>query len=114
MLLFFLMKVIFYYRYLESQAYTINHRANRIVISEFGTVGVPDPCLSLYEKFTTIFIPTLRKRGTDNCFVNVLQVKDELLAMTEMNQVRIVDPATLNTKPEKVLFCSAPTVTVST
>ena len=76
-------------------------------MSEFGTVGVPDPCLSLYEKFSCMFIPTLKMGERDNCCVNVVQVKDELLAMTELNTVRIVDPATLNTKPEKVLFITS-------
>lgn len=91
---------------MESDAYHLNHRANRIVVSEFGTLGVDDPCLSLFGKFSAWFLPRLSKVGTDNCSVNVLQVKDELLAMTETNTVRIVDPVTLEIKSEKVRVSS--------
>lgn len=91
-------------RYLESEAYKLNHRANRVVVSEFGTLGVPDPCLSLFGKFNAWFMPQLSKVASDNCSVNVLQVKDELLAMTETNSVRIVDPVTLDTKPGKLKY----------
>ncbi|XP_018009676.1 beta,beta-carotene 15,15'-dioxygenase isoform X2 [Hyalella azteca] len=91
-------------RYLESETYKLNHRANRIVVSEFGTAGVPDPCLSLFDKFSTYFKPALTQKRTDNCLVNVMQVKDELVAMTELSTVRVVDPNTLETKPELVRY----------
>ncbi|KAF2354965.1 Carotenoid oxygenase [Trinorchestia longiramus] len=92
-------------RYLESEAYKLNHRANRIIMSEFGTVGVPDPCLSLYDKCAAFFMPALlQKKRTDNCSVNVLQLKDQLVAMTELNIVRAVDPATLQTKPDLLQY----------
>lgn len=91
-------------RFLESDAYKMNHRANRIVVTEFGTVGVPDPCLSLFGKFNALFSPSLSGPMTDNCLVNVLQVKDQLLAMTETDIVRIVDPETLATKEEKLKY----------
>lgn len=94
--------MIFTYRYLESETYKVNHRANRIVVSEFGTVGIPDPCISLFGKFNALFVPTLNKVLSDNCVVNVLQVKDELVAMTETNFIRSVDPETLATHPERV------------
>lgn len=95
----------FFLRYLESDAYNKNHRANRIVVNEFGTMAFPDPCMSLYDKFSSWFKPgNTKDEMTDNCLVNVLQTKDHLLAMTETDVVRIVDPTTLETKPEKVIL----------
>lgn len=38
----------------------------------------------------------------DNCLVNVLQVKDQMVAMTETDEVRVVDPETLDTLGDKV------------
>ena len=99
------------FRHLDSETAALNNRANRIIVTEFGTVGVPDPCLSLYSRFTAWFAPALNGYSTDNCSVNVLQLKDQMLAMTEANTVRIINPETLETLPEKVLhkfifFCS--------
>jgi len=96
-------KAFYTSRFLESDAYTKNMRANRIIVTEYGTAGFPDPCLGLYGRFMSMFTPVLMQsdKMTDNCLVNVLQVKDELIAMTETNTARIVDPATLGTKEEK-------------
>ena len=94
-------------RFLESETYNLNHKHNRIVVSEFGTKGIPDPCLSLFGKFNALFIPEM-DLTSDNCVVSVLQVKDQLLALTEGNVVRAVDPETLNTDPKKV--CVLPEV----
>ncbi|CAG7734633.1 unnamed protein product, partial [Allacma fusca] len=35
-------------RALESEAYKTNIAANRIVVSEFGTAGFPDPCKTIF------------------------------------------------------------------
>jgi hypothetical protein len=44
-------KVTYQCRFLRSDTYKKNQAANRIVVSEFGTVSVPDPCQSIFEKF---------------------------------------------------------------
>lgn len=41
-----------YYRskYLRSDTYNSNIEANRIVVSEFGTMAYPDPCKNIFSK----------------------------------------------------------------
>ncbi|XP_075183465.1 LOW QUALITY PROTEIN: carotenoid-cleaving dioxygenase, mitochondrial-like [Anomaloglossus baeobatrachus] len=42
-------------KFLQSDSYTRNKSANRIVMSEFGTLAAPDPCKSLYNRFMSRF-----------------------------------------------------------
>merc|ERR1712002_609148 len=81
-------------RFLESDTYKKNMKEERIAVAEFGTAAYPDPCKTLFEKFTSWFEPPSVDM-TDNCLVNVLQAKDQLIAMTETDTVRIVDPSNL-------------------
>lgn len=43
-------KVTYQCKFLESETYKKNQAANRIVVSEFGTALVPDPCQSIFER----------------------------------------------------------------
>ena len=45
-----------YYRskYLRSDTYNANIEANRIVVSEFGTMAYPDPCKNIFSKSLSI------------------------------------------------------------
>lgn len=43
-------KVTYQCRFLKSETYKKNLAANRIVVSEFGTVCAPDPCQSIFER----------------------------------------------------------------
>nr|QNU40515.1 EcBCO-like7 [Palaemon carinicauda] len=79
-------------RILESDTYKTNMREQRIAETEFGTTAYPDPCQTLFGKFSAWF--EAPKMG-DNCLVNVLQAKDQLIAMTETDTVRVVDPSNL-------------------
>ena len=38
-------------RFLKSDAYKKNQAANRIVVSVFATLAVPDPCQSIFSKY---------------------------------------------------------------
>lgn len=38
-------------KYLRSEAYQRNMAAQRIVVSEFGTVAYPDPCKNLFHRY---------------------------------------------------------------
>ncbi|XP_063292323.1 carotenoid-cleaving dioxygenase, mitochondrial-like [Pelobates fuscus] len=80
-------------RFLESDSYKQNKSANRIVISEFGTLAMPDPCKSGFDRFKAKF--TLE--STDNCSVNFVQYKGDYYVSTETNFMRKVDPEQLNT-----------------
>lgn len=42
-------------KFLKSETYKKNLAANRIVVSEFGTVTVPDPCQSIFQRFVFIY-----------------------------------------------------------
>lgn len=37
-------------RFLQSESFKKNFAANRIVTTEFGTVGTPDPCQSIFQR----------------------------------------------------------------
>lgn len=43
-------KVTYQCRFLQSETYKKNLAANRIIVSEFGTSIVPDPCQSIFER----------------------------------------------------------------
>lgn len=43
-------KVTYQCRFLKSDTYKKNQAANRIVVSEFGTALVPDPCQSIFDR----------------------------------------------------------------
>ena len=44
-------KVSYRSRFLQSQSYKKNMAANRIVVSEFGTVAHPDPCKTIFQRY---------------------------------------------------------------
>uniref|UniRef100_A0A8C5VVS3 Carotenoid-cleaving dioxygenase, mitochondrial n=1 Tax=Microcebus murinus TaxID=30608 RepID=A0A8C5VVS3_MICMU len=48
-------KVTYRSKFLQSDSYKANSVQNRIVISEFGTLALPDPCKSVFERFMTKF-----------------------------------------------------------
>ncbi|XP_068211309.1 carotenoid-cleaving dioxygenase, mitochondrial-like [Palaemon carinicauda] len=88
-------RVTYQSRFLQSNTYKKNSSANRIVVSEFGTVACPDPCKTLLQRFMSVFEPP-GKNSTDNCSVNVVYMGDELYAMTETPNIRRLDPDTLD------------------
>ncbi|XP_037518178.1 carotenoid isomerooxygenase [Rhipicephalus sanguineus] len=92
-------QVFYRNRFLRSQSYIRNHRANRIVVSEFGTLGHPDPCASLFDRLTSYFTVDI----SDNALVNVMPIGDEVYAMTESPYMFRVDPVTLETVEKKKL-----------
>lgn len=47
-------------RFLRSDSYVRNSEKNRIVVSEFGTVAMPDPCKNIFARFFSRFqIPSM-------------------------------------------------------
>lgn len=44
-------------KFLQSDTYEANSVHNRIVISEFGTLALPDPCKNVFEHFMSKFEP---------------------------------------------------------
>uniref|UniRef100_A0A2K5X5K4 Carotenoid-cleaving dioxygenase, mitochondrial n=2 Tax=Macaca fascicularis TaxID=9541 RepID=A0A2K5X5K4_MACFA len=42
-------------KFLQSDTYKANSAKNRIVMSEFGTLAIPDPCKNVFERFMSRF-----------------------------------------------------------
>ncbi|OCT72536.1 beta,beta-carotene 9',10'-oxygenase isoform X2 [Xenopus laevis] len=85
-------------RFLESDSYKENCSQNRIVVSEFGTTAMPDPCKSIFSRFLSRFeIP----KPTDNGNINFMRYQNDYYVSTETNLIHKVDPELLETK-EKV------------
>ncbi|KAM4827968.1 carotenoid-cleaving dioxygenase, mitochondrial-like isoform 1-T1 [Thomomys bottae] len=85
-------------KFLQSDTYKANRAANRIVISEFGTLALPDPCRNIFERFMSKFIPPIM---TDNTNVNYVRYKGDYYISTETNFMNKVDIETLD-NTEKV------------
>ncbi|KAK2816372.1 hypothetical protein Q7C36_022643 [Tachysurus vachellii] len=85
-------------RFLRSDSYKQNSEMNRIVMSEFGTLTVPDPCKNIFQRFLSRFEIM---KPTDNANVNVVKYKGDYYVSTETNFMHRIDPDTLETK-EKV------------
>ncbi|KAM8866062.1 beta-carotene 15, 15-dioxygenase 2, like [Synchiropus picturatus] len=91
-------KVTYSSRFLQSDSYMNNLEKNRIVVSEFGTLAMPDPCKNIFARFFSRFqIP----KATDNANVNFVKYNGDYYVSTETNYMRRIDPQSLNTK-EKV------------
>ncbi|XP_051934902.1 beta-carotene oxygenase 2b [Hippocampus zosterae] len=79
-------------RFLSSDSYQANNEKNRIVVSEFGTVSVPDPCKNFFQRFLSRFeLP----KHTDNANVSVVTYKGDYYVSTESNMMHKIDPETL-------------------
>ncbi|XP_077987772.1 carotenoid-cleaving dioxygenase, mitochondrial-like [Glandiceps talaboti] len=87
-------KVTYQSRFLRSDSYLANMKANRIVVSGFGTVAHPDPCQKSFQSVSTEF---KRDEKSDNCAVSYTTIGDELFVLTETNFMRKVNPETLET-----------------
>jgi len=42
-------------RFLTSESYKQNSERNRIMVSEFGTLALPDPCKNIFQRFLSRF-----------------------------------------------------------
>ncbi|KAG9261489.1 beta,beta-carotene 9',10'-oxygenase-like [Astyanax mexicanus] len=85
-------------RFLQSDSYVQNLEKNRIVVSEFGTLAMPDPCKNIFARFFSRFqIP----KSTDNAGVSFVKYKGDFYVSTETTYMRKIDPQSLETK-EKV------------
>ncbi|XP_071327991.1 carotenoid-cleaving dioxygenase, mitochondrial-like isoform X2 [Trachinotus anak] len=81
-------------RFLSSDSYQANQEGNRIVVSEFGTVTMPDPCKNFFQRFLSRFeLP----KPTDNANVSFVTYKGDYYVSTETNVMHKVDPETLET-----------------
>ncbi|CAG2167808.1 unnamed protein product [Oppiella nova] len=98
-------------KFLRSDAYLRNLKAQRIVVSEFGTTAYPDPCQTIWRRFMSHFWTS--PEMTDNDSVNIYPVGDQLYAATETKFIRRIDGNTLATH-EKVDLSKYLTVNTAT
>nr|AAG15381.1 beta, beta-carotene 15,15'-dioxygenase [Mus musculus] len=89
-------EVFYRSKYLQSDTYIANIEANRIVVSEFGTMAYPDPCKNIFSKAFSYLSHTIPD-FTDNCLINIMKCGEDFYATTETNYIRKIDPQTLET-----------------
>ncbi|XP_037671833.1 beta,beta-carotene 15,15'-dioxygenase [Choloepus didactylus] len=89
-------KVDYRSKYLRSDTYNANIAANRIVVSEFGTMAYPDPCKNIFSKAFSYLSHTIPD-FTDNCLINIMKCGEDFYATTETNYIRKINPQTLET-----------------
>ena len=65
-------KVVYRNKFLRSDSYKRNMKAQRIVVSEFGTRSHRDPCTTFFDRFTTYF--TMGEVFSDNDLVGFYEV----------------------------------------
>eukprot|EP00057_Strongylocentrotus_purpuratus_P023271 XP_011677745.1 PREDICTED: beta,beta-carotene 15,15'-monooxygenase [Strongylocentrotus purpuratus] len=92
-------KVSYQNRFLRSNAYKKAMKYNKIILSEFGTVGIPDPCKNVLERFATHFLPL---NVTDNNLINMYQLGDEVYTATETHTPRKINLQDLSTEDQTI------------
>ncbi|XP_062327986.1 beta,beta-carotene 15,15'-dioxygenase [Osmerus eperlanus] len=87
-----------YYRskFLNSETYKKNTGANRIIVSEFGTMIYPDPCKNIFSR-TFSHLCNIIPDFTDNNLINIIRYGKDYYASSEVNYINQIDPMTLET-----------------
>ncbi|KAJ3580598.1 hypothetical protein NHX12_034348 [Muraenolepis orangiensis] len=89
-------EVLYRSKFLKSETYKRNMAANRIVVSEFGTMVYPDPCKNIFSRAFTHLCNTIPD-FTDNNLINLVRYGDRYYASSEVNYINQIDPLTLDT-----------------
>ncbi|KAI1285617.1 Beta,beta-carotene 15,15'-dioxygenase [Halotydeus destructor] len=88
-------KVIYKNKFLKSDSYRRNMKAQRIVVTEFGTRSHRDPCMTLFERMSNYFL--CAEVFSDNNVVSYYNIGDELYAVSDTPFIRRIDPQSLKT-----------------
>ncbi|XP_061449840.1 beta,beta-carotene 15,15'-dioxygenase [Rhineura floridana] len=105
-------EVFYRSKYLRSDTYNCNIEANRIVVSEFGTMAYPDPCKNIFAKAFCYLSHTIPE-FTDNCLINIMKNGEDYYATSEVNFIRKINPRTLETL-EKVDYTKYVAINLAT
>uniref|UniRef100_A0A3P9QG63 Beta-carotene oxygenase 1, like n=1 Tax=Poecilia reticulata TaxID=8081 RepID=A0A3P9QG63_POERE len=92
-------------KYLKSETYKSNTKADRIVVSEFGTMVYPDPCKNIFARTMTHF-RNIVPNFTDNNLINIIRYGQDYYASSEVNYINQIDPLTLETVGRVSLYTS--------
>ncbi|XP_043996563.1 beta,beta-carotene 9',10'-oxygenase [Gambusia affinis] len=79
-------------RFLQSDTYKKNSERDRIMMSEFGTLAMPDPCKNFFQRFLSRFEMI---EPTDNASVSFVKYKGDYYVSTETNFMHKVNPENL-------------------
>ncbi|XP_025425910.1 carotenoid isomerooxygenase isoform X2 [Sipha flava] len=82
-------------RFLESNTYKQNKAAQRIVVTEFGTKACPDPCKTIFQRFSNVF--KWGEDQSDNAMISIYPIGDEYYTLTEYPIMIRINPTTLQT-----------------
>ncbi|XP_029925368.1 beta,beta-carotene 9',10'-oxygenase-like [Myripristis murdjan] len=85
-------RVTYKSRFLQSDAFKKNSERDRIMVSEFGTLAMPDPCKNFFQRFLSRFEII---DSTDNASVSFVKYKGDYYVSTETNFMHKVDPESL-------------------
>ncbi|XP_018898703.2 carotenoid isomerooxygenase [Bemisia tabaci] len=88
-------KITYQNRFLQTKAFKKNSSANRIIVTEFGTKAVPDPCHSIFKRVSSVFNPS--ECWSDNALVSIYPIADQYYAFTEVPVIHRIQPDTLKT-----------------
>ncbi|XP_070773100.1 carotenoid-cleaving dioxygenase, mitochondrial-like [Enoplosus armatus] len=98
-------QVTYMSRFLHSDTYKKNSVRDRIVMSEFGTLAMPDPCKNFFQRFLSRFemiglsnpVFFSVAEPTDNASVSFVKYKGDYYVSTETNFMHKVNPENLET-----------------
>uniref|UniRef100_A0A1I8QDQ2 Carotenoid isomerooxygenase n=1 Tax=Stomoxys calcitrans TaxID=35570 RepID=A0A1I8QDQ2_STOCA len=82
-------------RFVQTETLKKNNAAQRIVVTEFGTAAVPDPCHSIFDRVSAMFRP---ESASDNSMISIYPIGDELYTFAETPFVHRINPRTLATE----------------
>ncbi|XP_076240151.1 neither inactivation nor afterpotential B [Calliopsis andreniformis] len=88
-------EVTYQCKFVQTDVYKKNTAAQRIVVTEFGTKAVPDPCKSIFQRVAAVFNTS---DDSDNSMISVYPFGDEYYTFSEAGIIHRIDPETLDTK----------------
>ncbi|XP_023942484.2 carotenoid isomerooxygenase [Bicyclus anynana] len=92
-------RVTYQCRFLRSNTFKKNRAARRIVVTEFGTQAVPDPCHTIFDRVAALFKPG--DSMSDNAMISLYPFGDQMYAFTEGPVIHRIDDVTLETVERK-------------
>lgn len=88
-------QITFEAKYLDTETLQKNRKHNRIIVTEFGTRGYPDPCKTIFERLESFFL--MKDLFNDNDQVTFWNISDQLYAVGETPKITQIDPKNLVT-----------------
>lgn len=82
-------------RFIQTETLKKNTQAQRIIVTEFGTSSVPDPCHSIFDKVSAMFRSDI---ASDNSMISIYPFGDEYYSFTEAPFIHRINPVTLETE----------------